>query len=681
MRTFFEIDDEEAYAAACDLLLRRCGRWAAIEGLMLDPALAAAILDSRHFSPDGRLGYWTPVQVRYALLKWLPEKVTASEEELLAAPGTLRTLLRYLDVSGLRDPRGASVAGNEMAIDAARGEFAAALGDQERYGIAKLIAIAATRRGVDVTDPTAMQEFFEDAQAGRAGLDEDLLGRAIERQAQRPGPGGARTFAQLPVQLPPAAELRKAAGASRVVSQLRAFTEWIGSQGKTLTAAGHIRPADARELSRLLGTGEEDSKFRSAAELTGVGLVVTWAKKARLVRTQGNRLVQVAKARPVLADAEALWDRAFDALFDAGIAAAVCPPAWADEPATPVALLYDVVVADVLATIYSMEHPVPAARIAESVWDLVEQRFDMSWLSPPGLAGQRGRMENDLEHIFDAFEALGALTSVRGVADSIFSADLGEACQMPGSAGQPFTGERAAALRKRLASTGRLVSFTPPGTRAMRQRLLAEGREAGLVGELADASPAELLGTIAEHYTPGTGAAEIAIWRTARGASLGPLLDAVRGCPFILRREAMLNVLSHALPEWDGLTARLPQDRDLWPIVLLMRKDELDPGQVSPEDALMIMAGSVLELLELGGPEAVLASLGSMPRSQRNDVIRQVAGSGFPAAETMADFMFLVAQAARPAPSPPDDRPRLRGGAQRPAPARPQEGTPPAVTR
>ena len=31
--------------------------------------------------------------------------------------------------------------------------------------------------------------------------------------------------------------------------------------------------------------------------------------------------------------------------------------------------------------------------------------------------------------------------------------------------------------------------------------MLAEGREAGLVGELADATPAELLGTVAEHYT------------------------------------------------------------------------------------------------------------------------------------------------------------------------------------
>ena len=658
MRTFFEIEDEEAYAATSELLMRRCGKWAAANGLTLVPELAGAMLDSRHFSSDGRLGYWTPAQVRRTLLEWLPEKVTAPDAELLQAPGTLRTLLRYLDANGLRDPRGATTAENEAAIDAAAEEFAVAVGDQERYGVAKLIATGATRQGADIASPAAMEQFLDDIQTGRATLDEDLLGRAIVRQAERPGPGEARMFSQLPVWLPPAAELRQAAEASHAVTQLRTFTEWVSPRGRTLTAAGHIRPADARDLVRLLGTGEEELKFRSAAELPGLNLIVTWAKKARLVRTQAGRLVQVAKARPALADAEVLWQRAFDALFDPGIATAVCPPIWIDEPPAPVALLYDLVVPDVLATIYSMEHPVPTVRIAESVWNLVQEHFDLSGFGLLSLVGERGRMENDLGHIFDAFEALGAIASVTDVADGVFSSDLDETDEMPDSADRPFAGERAAVLRERLAVPGRLVSFTPLGTRAMRQRLLAEGREAGLVGELANASAAELLGTIAEHYTPDSGAAEINIWRAARGGALEPLLDAVRECPFIIRREAMLDVLSLALPEWDDLITRLSQDRELWPIVLLMRKDELDPAQVSPEDALTIMVGSILELLELGGPEALLTSLRSMSRTQRNAIIKEVSGSGFPAPETLEDFVSLVAD--RPAPSSPAERRHLQ---------------------
>jgi hypothetical protein len=40
-----------------------------------------------------------------------------------------------------------------------------------------------------------------------------------------------------------------------------------------------IRPADARELITLLGTGDEGLRFRSAAELPGLDLIVTWAKR------------------------------------------------------------------------------------------------------------------------------------------------------------------------------------------------------------------------------------------------------------------------------------------------------------------------------------------------------------------------------------------------------------------
>jgi len=127
VRTWYEIEDADGYLAARELLLRRCEAWAVANGLAMSPLLAAALLDSRHFSSDGRLGYWTPAQVRRALLEWIPEKVAASREDLLEAPGSLRTLLRYLDAHGLRDPRGATAGENESAIDAAEKEFADAL--------------------------------------------------------------------------------------------------------------------------------------------------------------------------------------------------------------------------------------------------------------------------------------------------------------------------------------------------------------------------------------------------------------------------------------------------------------------------------------------------------------------------------------------------------------------------
>jgi hypothetical protein len=302
---------------------------------------------------------------------------------------------------------------------------------------------------------------------------------------------------QLPVSLPAGEELAAAAERSTVVGQFRALAEWLGPQGRALTTAKNIRPADARELVTLLGTGEEGLKFRSAAELPGLNLIVSGRCRPRIIRRQGTRLLPVAKARPLLpvakarpllADAEALWQRAFEAGF--AIGAAACLPLWADEPPSPVQRLYDVIVPDVLASIYSMEEPVPVPRLAACVWQTVESRFDLGFLSPLGLMGLRGRADNDVEHIFDAFEALGAVTSARGTASEVFSRDL------DGEDG-PFGDGEAAELRRQLAEPVRLVSLTPLGTRAMRERMLAEGREAALVGELAGAAPAEMLGVVA----------------------------------------------------------------------------------------------------------------------------------------------------------------------------------------
>ena len=608
MRTYYEIEETDAYLATRELLLRRCVAWAEANGLVMSLPLAGALLDSRHFSSDGRLGYWNPAQVRRALLEWIPEKVTARYEDLLDSPETLRTLLRYLQAHGLRDPRGAAVEENESAIDAVAKEFADAIGDQERYG----------------------------------------MGRALQRQLGRPAPGQERKFTQLPVTLPAPEKLTAAAGRSKVVGQLRAFAEWLGPRGRALTSAGNIRPADARELIALLGTADEGLRFHSAAELPGLDLIVNWAKKARLVRKQGTRLAPVAKARPLLADAEALWQRAFEAAFDLGDA--VCRPIWADEPPSPVRLLYDVIVPDVLAAIYSIDEPVPVARLAEPVWETVRAHFDVGSLSPLGQTGLRGRVDNDVEQIFDAFEALGAVTSTHGVASAVFAEDLDEGSDL---ADRPFSGERAAALRERLAGPGRMVSLTPLGTRAMRQRMLAEGREAGLVGELAGASPAEVLGTVAEHYTPETTAEEIGIWRAAHGGSLDPLVQAIRDCSFLSRRVALLKTLVNVVPEGDELLASLLRDPELGPVALLAGKQDRRPDEVSPAEAAWLMAGSILELLEIGGPDAVREQIEELPRSQREDVVRAVRDSGYPARETLEDFRALVAEPILSAPSRP----------------------------
>ena len=87
---------------------------------------------------------------------------------------------------------------------------------------------------------------------------------------------------------------------------------------------------------------------------------------------------------------------------------------------------YDLVVPDLIASVYSMEEPVPVPRLAESVWQGVEARFDLDHVSSYARDSLRARTGRDVEHIFDAFEALGAVTSVQARADAMFLRDLAD---------------------------------------------------------------------------------------------------------------------------------------------------------------------------------------------------------------------------------------------------------------
>jgi hypothetical protein len=91
------------------------------------------------------------------------------------------------------------------------------------------------------------------------------------------------------------------------------------------------------------------------------------------------------------------------------------------------------------------------------------------------------------------------------------------------------------------------------------------------------------------------------------------------------------------------------------------------PQDATPEEAAWIMAGSVLELLEIGGPEAVREQLENLPPVQRKDIVRAVSASGYPARETLGEFRTLVAEPILHAPA----RPHAVQGTWRPRPRKP----------
>lgn len=626
MRMRFEAGAEEEYEAARGLLVDRLVRWAGEQGLPVDEFLAEVALDYRHeATADGRLGLWEPRHVEELVLFWLPQTVTELPgEERGDAPGTLRTLLRYLHAAQLADPRGPALQDSLAAVDVAAEQYLAAMADRSRWGLAKFWATTAAEQGVDVRNGAALQRFAERAQRGEAAYDEQALGAIMERRMTGCAlSDAARAEPQLPVALPSDGELRRRAEESAIVAQLRGLAEWAGRDCRAVTAAGRLRMADARELVDVLGTGDNAEGVRSSADLPRLELLVEWAKKARLVRVVKGRLYAVAKARPVLADPLQLWLRAFDACFELRQALNGARSGWHLE--SMLFAFYEDVLEDVLNTLYSLPYPMPWPRLRDSVYLGYRAQFQLDGGSDAAHRMWFEHADRDLRTVLDVLVNLGAIKRDRGMADPVFldtdlsdagdelpadlPPELAELLGVAGAAADPAAQERARAQREELtAGPVELFRLTDLGTRAVRQRLLTVGRDAPLVGELTHASAAGLLGVLADDYPPDTARAELAGWISARGerdAALRQLVEAVGSMPFRVRAQAMLAVLLAALPDGEGerLLRQLRGDAQLAPLALseLAHHELLPPEDMTDAEHLLVLAESLLQLVELAG--------------------------------------------------------------------------------
>ncbi|MEU8868983.1 hypothetical protein [Streptomyces umbrinus] len=622
----FEAGAEEEFEAACELLVDRLVRWAGEQGLPVDGFMAEAALDYRHrATADGRLGLWEPRHVEEVLLFWLPQTVTELPgEEHGDAPGTLRTLLRYLHAAQLADPRGPALQDSLAVVDTVAEQYPAAMADRTRWGLAKFWAMTAAEQGVDVMDGTALQRFAERAQRGEVAYDEQALDAIMKRRVTgRALSDAARAEPQLPVVLPPVGELRRRTEASTIVAQLRGLAEWAGCGGRAVTAAGRLRMADARGLVEVLGTGDKAEGVRSSADLPRLGLLVEWVKEAGLVRVVKGRLYAVAKARPVLADPLQLWLRAFDACFGLRQALIGARSGWHVE--SMLFNVYEDVLEDVLNTLYSLPYPMPWPRLRDSVHLGYRAGFQLDGGSDIAHRMWFEHADRDLRTVLDTLVDLGAIERDRGMADPLFldvdlsdvgddlpadmPPELAELLGVAGAAADPAAQERVRARREELtAGPVELIRLTQLGTWAVRRRLLAVGRDAPLVGELAHASAAGLLGVLADDYDPDAARAELAGWISAHGeqdTALLQLVEAVRSMPFRVRAQAMLAVLLAALPDGEGerLLRRLRGNARLAPLALseLAHRELLSPEDMTDAEHLLVLAESLLQLVELAG--------------------------------------------------------------------------------
>jgi hypothetical protein len=240
VRTYYDQDDDQGYEAGQDLLVRRFTTWAAAQGREVGPHAVAAALEFRHTSVDGRLTCWTAALVRDFLLSYVPRTLSATAEEAVLVPETLRMFLRYLHETGLADPMGEPLAELEGAVTKAAAEFPAAMADERNFGVGKYWMMAAIRNGVDPSDQNALNAFLAEVREGRHSYDAELLDELVARQlTEQTG----RAFAQLAISLPAEQELAETAETTSIVVKLRKFVEWVGD-GRALTGTGNLKLAD-----------------------------------------------------------------------------------------------------------------------------------------------------------------------------------------------------------------------------------------------------------------------------------------------------------------------------------------------------------------------------------------------------------------------------------------------------
>ncbi|MEV8609759.1 hypothetical protein AB0383_17815 [Amycolatopsis sp. NPDC051373] len=633
MRTYFELEDTDAFEAAKALLIRRCAAWAEHEDV--DPVALEAALEFRHYSVDGRLGYWTTGLVEEFLLSHTPRTLSATPEDSAHVPEGLRLLLRYLHATGLADPTGDPLADLEAAVTKAGAEFAAAMADERNFGVSKFWVMNAFRHGIDPADETAMESFVNEVREGRVDYDDEVLSEIAARHVLAGDSRPERAMAQLPVSLPPDAELAAAAEQTPVVTWLRTLVEWAGN-GRALTPTGNLKLADARELVTLLDTGDEldprigDRTYRtqSSADLPVLASLVELAKKIRVVRVIKGKLVRVEKNARLLREGLALWTAAFDALPSSDLVRR--GRGWVPEYTFMLGSIIDEVLPDVLNTLYSFPEPIPVVRLEESVWLSFGEAFYLDELDETTETAWREGVLADLRRLFTTLADFGAVKLTTGDPDPIFGADLGR------DGPDVFPPDAADRLRSALsAGAVDLMTLTPLAARAVRTRLVEAGRHAPLVGELSNAEPAGLLGALTEHYTPETAEAELAGWLDTHGGlerGLSLLLDAIRNCPFRSRAGATLDVLTQAIPDGSTFLRGLRQDRQLGPIVvqILVGNGELAVEELSDEERLCAMAEQFILLLEVGGPDAIADALAAIPPDEARSLTAELLACGHP---------------------------------------------------
>lgn len=618
MRMVYGPGDEDAFGAARDKLTSRYAAWAAARDRDVDVLPVSVALDYKMTGGNGLLGRWTTADLRELLADWAPRQVNLPVESWAAVPPALHAFVDFLADLGLADGRGDEPAVLHDAIDALEGEFRAAMADRANWGPAKFWATLMMDHGVDPADQTAVQNFIADTRGGRNDVDEETIDAMAAKLLAAAVPAPPRL--PPPVILPSDDELAAAAEQAELVGRLRAFTEWVGA-GKALTQTGRLKLADARHLVELLGTGDVIDpvigdrvvKTRSSEQLYQLGVVVEWAKAARLVRLVKGRLVTVKTTATLRDRPLALWERAANSFDKLG--GAICGGAWGGWPLRPE---FEAAVGVLLEALFAMPLPMGLAR--RLVWDVVTRGCDPD--NERYAEMLRSAVAADLDRLIEQLELLGMVQKA--------------------DAGGLFDPDKIEELAEELDGLDDLaecVQLSPLGRWFVRRRLRATGYHVPTVEELA-AEEAEVVIASCAASGPELVDAALSAWCGLRG----PNRSAVELLALLRRTDDP----AHRLCVYRGFdligavgaeaVRTLVDDEALGPAAKswLVEQGHAPELTLSPADHADAIVDLLAGLTRLGGPASTLAALGDLGATPA-DVVTLLGIARLPHAEEVLD--------------------------------------------
>lgn len=324
MRMQFEPEDETAFHARRDELGEQFAAWLRTHSVPGDPDDAGLLMDWKWGYGDGALDHWRVADVDEFLLEWCPRKLSAAPQDCAGIPATVAAFVEFLAHTGMLaggDPPSRIRAHCERS----RNRFVEEMGNPANFGMAKSLFAGAGGLGLGGSGSAEDLDAVLSRTTGQSPEMFDQLRELFDDVGDDDSDGPPRIG---PVRVPDDDAVRAAAASAPLLDTTRSLAEYCAAPGRTLTAKGNLRLADARHLVEALSTGDDPDlggarKLASAEELPELSWYVHLAVESGAVRRHKGKLVAVARFAAL--DDLAAHDKVFRAALESGMGTGPAP--------------------------------------------------------------------------------------------------------------------------------------------------------------------------------------------------------------------------------------------------------------------------------------------------------------------------------------------------------------------